>query len=170
MLQQRGLTLVELLVTLTVLAILAAIGIPSFVKSIERSRLVGAADNLIANIRHAQAEATKRNIPIQVAFTGSGTANWTYTIHTNPTRTVNGAEYKGVVLGLHENVVANSPPKPANAILFDPRRNTMLPAPAAGWMALVTLSLDGHALAFQVSAESGYRLCTSSGMSGYPAC
>lgn len=74
-----GFTLVELMITIAVLAVLAAIALPSFQSTLERRQLVGAADNLFSDLQYARSEAIKRNktIRFQVGETG---ADWCYGI------------------------------------------------------------------------------------------
>lgn len=64
-----GMTLIELLVTITILAIFAAIAIPSFIDMIDRSRVVGASDSALADFRYAQAEAMKSNKSVEITAT-----------------------------------------------------------------------------------------------------
>lgn len=71
-----GFTLVELLVTLAVLAILLALAVPSFNDLIDRSRLTSAADTLYADLQFARSEAIRNNQNVVVGFQ-SGSA-WCY--------------------------------------------------------------------------------------------
>lgn len=68
-----GFTLVELMVTITVVAILLALAVPSFRDLTERSALRGAADNVVAVIAAAKQEAIKRDSLVRVDFKTVGT-------------------------------------------------------------------------------------------------
>ena len=70
---QSGFTLIELMVTLAVFAILAALSAPSFARMIEKSRLRGAADDVVNLIGIARSEAVKRQRNVDVAF---NTSTW----------------------------------------------------------------------------------------------
>lgn len=62
----RGFTLLELLITLAIVAIVTAVAAPSFSDIIERQRVRSAADNLRSSIELARSEAVKRNSPVTV--------------------------------------------------------------------------------------------------------
>lgn len=57
--RQRGFSLIELMVTVAVLAILLAIGLPSFQSSLRSNRLATATNELIASINLARSEAVR---------------------------------------------------------------------------------------------------------------
>lgn len=61
-----GFTLVELMVTIAVLAILLAIGIPAFASLIAANRLTSATNELVASLQTARTEAIRRNTRITV--------------------------------------------------------------------------------------------------------
>lgn len=65
----RGLTLIELVVTILVAGILIAIAIPSFNQMFQKNRLKGAAERLAAETQLARAEALARREPITVSIT-----------------------------------------------------------------------------------------------------
>lgn len=70
----RGFTLVELMVTVSIAAILLMAGVPSFVEFQRNSELTGAANSLLASINAARSEAMKRNFNAMVVPTDG--ANW----------------------------------------------------------------------------------------------
>jgi type IV fimbrial biogenesis protein FimT len=59
-----GMTLLELMVTLAVVAIIVTIGIPSFQAMIERFRLSGKTDDLVSAIMLTRSEAIKRGVRV----------------------------------------------------------------------------------------------------------
>jgi type IV fimbrial biogenesis protein FimT len=69
-----GFTLIELMVTLGVMAILLVAGVPSFVDFFDKNRVRGAADGVISLISNARAEAVKNDLDVNIAMTGSGAA------------------------------------------------------------------------------------------------
>jgi type IV fimbrial biogenesis protein FimT len=78
---QHGFTLPEMVITVAVLAILAAIAAPSFQETIQKRRVIGAAEELAANLEYARTEAIKGNQNVGVYFTSGD--NWCYGISTN---------------------------------------------------------------------------------------
>ena len=62
--KQSGFTLVELMFTITVLAVLLGIGVPNFRDFIRNSRLTSAANDLLADLNLARSEAVKRRVPV----------------------------------------------------------------------------------------------------------
>lgn len=79
---QSGFTLIELMVTLAVAAVVLTLGVPSFQQTIQNNRLVTQANNLIAALNMARSEAIKRGTNVTLCKRNSaGTAcnnagNW----------------------------------------------------------------------------------------------
>lgn len=69
-----GFTLVELMITIAVLAVLVALAAPSFNESIQRARLKGAADAVVAVIATARQQATRLNRDVSLSVRGSAGA------------------------------------------------------------------------------------------------
>ncbi len=76
----NGFSLIELMVTLSIAAILLTIGVPSFNTIIKNNRLTSQINSLVSSLGMARSEALKRNQPVSVCKSGNGTAcssNWT---------------------------------------------------------------------------------------------
>ena len=70
-----GFTLVELMVTIAVLAILMALGVPAFGNYVASTRVRNVAENFYSGIQKARAEAIRRNGPVEFVLINSG-KNW----------------------------------------------------------------------------------------------
>lgn len=73
-----GFTLIELMVTITVAAILLTLALPSFRDLLEKRRLVGAAEYVFEQLMYARTEAIKRSKPIIVDFSANNTTTWSF--------------------------------------------------------------------------------------------
>jgi type IV fimbrial biogenesis protein FimT len=71
----RGFTLIELMITLAVMAILITAALPSFNEFIKNNRLTTQANDFIAAMNLARSEAIKRGASINISST-SGDGNW----------------------------------------------------------------------------------------------
>lgn len=68
-----GFTLVELMVTIAVMAILFAIAVPSFLNASLHSKLNAISNSFVASAQLARSEAIKRNAPVTLCASSSGT-------------------------------------------------------------------------------------------------
>ena len=74
---ETGFTLVEMLVTVVIVGILAAIASPSLIGLLERQRLASASDQVYQAIRQAQSKAKQERAVWQVSFREQGgVAQW----------------------------------------------------------------------------------------------
>lgn len=69
--KNRGFTIIELLTTIALLSIIAALAVPSFSSLIKSNRLTSATNELVSVINTARAEAIKRKVEVSVAPKGS---------------------------------------------------------------------------------------------------
>lgn len=69
----RGFTLIELMITLAVATVLLSTALPNFVQAINNNRLATNTNDFIASLNLARSESIKRGFNVVVARTG---ANW----------------------------------------------------------------------------------------------
>lgn len=77
---QKGLTLIEVLVGLVLLAVLGGLAIPSFADYLERQRLKMAAEQLAESLNLARAEALTQQQFMYVQLSGQGGERWCYAV------------------------------------------------------------------------------------------
>ncbi|MCF8167759.1 MAG: GspH/FimT family protein [Rhodoferax sp.] len=163
----RGVTLVELLVVVGLIAVLASLAAPSFTDSIDKYRLKGAAETLQADLQLARMMALRngQNVHLNVA-TG---ASWCYGLNVNAAcdcttasscslKQVNYQSSPGATLSA--NTFASGP-------VFDPVRGVVTPAGT-----LVMTSAVGKQVQVNVSLIGKVGICTPSGVTGvgYQTC
>ncbi len=156
--QQLGFTLPEIMVTVAILGVLAAIAAPSFTGMLERRRLVGATETIMSDLRWARSEAIKRNADVTITFIPGAAGAWSYTIDPGD-KTVDSAtvaEYNGIALA--ENFSGDD-------AVFDHVRGT------ASNGTITLTSANGNALNVVVSTLGRVRICSKIGhVGGYDAC
>lgn len=116
--KMRGLTLMELMVTVAIMAILLVLAVPSFNAFLARGRLTGAAEALAQDLQLAKSEALRRNAEVRFSFSPGST--WCYgsiasstacscTTASNCTlRQVEGSAYAGVTMAMPNPTFADN--------------------------------------------------------------
>lgn len=72
---QLGVTLIELLVAITVLAVLISLGAPSFGEWLQNQQIRAAAEATLNGLQVARAEAVRRNLPVRFQFVSDLTSS-----------------------------------------------------------------------------------------------
>lgn len=132
----KGISLVELLVTLAIVAILAVVATPSYVAMTQRARLQAEANSLVNDLQFARSEAIKRGQPVSLCPSSNGTACNT----TNTNNWEAGWIVFNDVNGSGTTDSTNDVPLRVRAAL--PSGDTFRPSPAAS---AVTYNRDGFA-------------------------
>ncbi|MEY2684801.1 MAG: hypothetical protein RJA09_1945, partial [Pseudomonadota bacterium] len=69
---QRGVTLIELMITVAIVAILASLAAPSFRDSIVRNRLSSAITDVMTAVNFARSESIKRGRTVTLCRSSNG--------------------------------------------------------------------------------------------------
>lgn len=171
--RQRGVTIAEMLITVSLVAVLAAIAVPNFSAWQGNSRIRASADTIHTGMRLARAEAVTRNAQVRFALQPDGswtvgcvtvTANCPALLHTRP-----GAEVRGgVTLAMRLRDASTS--SSATTVVFNsrgvPDANTAsLRRVDVSVAALATATRD---LRITLSDLGQTRLCDPRAASGTP--
>ncbi len=70
--RERGLTMIEMMTALVVVAVLFAIAVPSYRNASLGSRLSASANDLLASVQLARSEAIKRNVAVTLCASADG--------------------------------------------------------------------------------------------------
>tara|TARA_R110002049_G_scaffold152381_9_gene316364 strand:- start:1112 stop:1654 length:543 start_codon:yes stop_codon:yes gene_type:complete len=156
----NGFTLVELLIVLSIIGILAALAMPSFMSNIEKRKIISAAEMVSSDLKWARSESIKQNQELTVDFTDGAGGTWGYTITpTTPTKTVSSsdfADFSGIVL--------NSDDFAGNDTGFEPVRGKSTDS------GNVTLTSTNLSIDVRVSGLGRISICSSTGVGGVDAC
>lgn len=148
----RGFTLVELVITIAVAAILLAVVVPSFVEQAARRQLEGAATELSADLHYTRARAVAASASASLATNGGGNQ---YSI------TAGGTNFKTVTLAGPLSLT------PSTTITYDQLRAM---ATASGALTLSS-SRTSAQLTVTVTPMGRVSMCSPSGaLTGYTAC
>lgn len=179
----RGFTLVELTVTMAVVAVLATLAVPSFSSMMTRGRLKNAAEQVRADFNYARTEAMKRNRTVYISFKNSADGGWCYgvsqdaacdcTAATNScyldadaggagiTRIVRSTQYQGISLSASGSGTQTfNPVRPtllgANVTLSDSRGESVkVLSLSLGRVRICSPSGDAHVAAFSNCGGDG---------------
>jgi type IV fimbrial biogenesis protein FimT len=71
---QAGFSVVELMIAITIVAVLLTMAVPTFKDASLASQLRSSANNLLSSARLARSEAIKRNVPVTLCASSNGTS------------------------------------------------------------------------------------------------
>lgn len=167
----RGVTLIELLLTIAVIAIVATSSLPSLRGMMEQQQLRGAVNDLHAEFLNARFEALRRNTPVSLSFRRDDSgALWCLALSANgpcdcfsaddcvlpgaPRRHLGSERFRGVTLATNFT--------PQHTATFQPARGTANAGTAS-------VSVNGRRVEIRVSSLGRVRVC-SDDLPEYPSC
>lgn len=173
---QRGLTLIELIIGMTIIAILASIAVPSFSNMNASQEVAGAAEKIYQNLLFARSESVKQNKNIHVSVTTG--SSWCYgftdsgsscSCGTSGSCTVNGAEkvvssseYKNITLAVGGSLNING----SN---FNSTRGSLERNGSALNDGTITISRGGNSATISINALGRPSICSNS-LSQFSSC
>lgn len=82
--RRYGFTLVEMAITIAILALVAYLALPNFLLIVEHERLRDAAQTLHSDLMYARSESIRRNIDVYAVFITDGGTEWCYGLAARP--------------------------------------------------------------------------------------
>lgn len=166
--KQHGVTLTELLVTIAIIGILAAIAVPSYRDTIERNRLKQAVEAFKSDMQFARTEAIKRSQDVAISRSPGNAGAWCYGLNFNATCTCGTAGSCGIktVSGANFSNQVSMGTETSNNNTFNFRRGTI----GAGGVTFSTANYQARVF-FNEAGRIG--ICTPSGatgLHGYTGC
>lgn len=162
----QGYTVVELIVTLSIVSILAVVSIPYLGSIIQRNRISGTADNLYYYIQNARSEAVKRNANVYVSFVSGD--SWCYGMNVGAScncAIANNCGLGVVSAATSQQITLSTSGLSSNSIYFEGTHG------AANASGTITLTLYGQSsyITISVGRLGNLQICAS-GIGGYQSC
>ena len=158
----RGLTLLEVMIALAILAIIATLALPTLAGAAERARLKSAAETLAADLAEARFESARRGQPLTVEAT-VGPA-WCWVVATDsgcPCGEKQACRLKAAQASDFVGIAMSD----AHSVRFDPTGTADTQGGA------LFQSSRGEQLRVDLLALGRARICAPQGaLPGYPAC
>jgi type IV fimbrial biogenesis protein FimT len=172
---QRGLSLVECCVSLSILCILLGTALPSMTSLLEQQRLRGLSATLVGDLQLTRSEALLRNADVRMSF-HSATGGSCYVVHTGPVSACSCTGAGQAQCTGPQAALLNARHWPAggahqiaanvNSILIDPRIGTASP----GGTVRLTDSA-GREIRHIVNLRGRVRTCSAQGaLAEHPPC
>lgn len=154
-----GFTLLELLITLSISAVLVSLALPYARNFLDVQQLKNSAEVIAGDLSYVRAESIKQNRPIAVSFSTNGATTWSYTA------TLFGTKSNATFPTIQMTQVTFSGTPPT--VTFDPVRGT-----ANGGQIVLSTSDDSNQLRITIGILGQVATCvpTANPMGGYPPC
>ena len=157
MTKSQGVTLLELIVVLAIFGIMMAIAVPYLRPATQQAELRAAAQELYGHFQRAKVEAAKRNLPVAIIFTLSGTNKYVVFVDNNNDKVLDPAEQVLADISLGPQQIFSSSTFPAGGTEagFTPNG---LPSGGAGTVVIKDNNTgDSFALSISVAGNIALR-------------
>jgi prepilin-type N-terminal cleavage/methylation domain-containing protein len=159
----RGLTLIELLISLTIVGILIMAAVPTFISMYQEYRLGTNIQNVYYVLQYAKSAAIKNNQTIYVNF-NNGTA-WCYGMKANST--CDCTQANNCTLGTYsapttQDISLSTTGLNNNTLQFDGTHGSASTS-------TITFTLGSNTISVSIGALGNMRICSNQ-ISGYPTC
>lgn len=151
--RNSGFTLVELLITVVIVAVLAALAAPSFTAIVVNTRIKGAAQALTDGLQLARAEAIRRNERVRLVLAAS--SGWSVITNSGATLQTRPAAESG------ENISLTYTPNDATSVTFNASGRVVANADASA--TLTQIEIDVPTTVLPASSTKELRVTISSG-------
>lgn len=155
-----GLTLIEAMIAVAVMALLLTLALPSFADHLARQRLKAAAEMLAADLAEARFEAAQRGQPLYVGLRSG--PDWCYAVST-----AIGCDCQVAQPCRLRVVSARDAP---GLTLRAPLEIALHPEGHGAPATMAWTSTRGHQLQVELSAMGRVRLCAPETLNGVPRC
>lgn len=157
-----GFTLIEAMIVIAIMAIVMALGMPSYKVWIQNTRIRNAAEAIQNGLKLARAEAVKRNSAVQFSL-GTGSA-WTVGCVTVTTSCPASIQSRSAGDGSSNTITVVA--ADATTIRFDQLGRMTAPTPVAGFTTIdidssttALAAADSRELRIRVDVGGGIRMC-----------
>lgn len=182
----KGFTLIELIIVLTIVAIGVALAVPSYSDALQRRETQAQAEDLVAFVSYAQSESVKFNQMVSVHLSYTDKDNWCIGANEGNapcdcneavTSEADFCSLNGVAKILRSSAQTKSSMTAASTdktLVFDPIRGTMAVADLGNAHGLTLESDNGNwSLQVDIAATGRVRLCnpdSAKAIPGYQSC
>ncbi len=182
----KGFTLIELIMVLTIVAIGVALAVPSYSDALQKRETQAQAEDLVAFVSYAQSEAVKLNEMVSVHLTYTDKDNWCLGANEGNapcdcneavTTEADFCSLNGVSKIIRSSAQTKSSMTAASTdktLVFDPIRGTMAVADLGNAHGLTLESDNGNwSLQVDIGATGRVRVCnpeSAKAIPGYQAC
>jgi len=169
---EAGVTFLELLVTIAIIGILAAIAIPYYGDYVSRQRLIGAAEAIYGQLQAAKRNSVSNNKTVYFVTSGSGSSSWCATFSEASSA---GASCSAgfVVAASNRSPLITSSDYPNVTMTAPSYIGFVMPGALVSNNSSISLSIGSVSLgdlALQISPAMNISICTSGPLAQYDVC